>query len=81
MDHLCYMRLLKDVLPSGGEKVLCLFYDIETTQNTRHTDEAQLHVTNLVSLQQYCSRCEDEENVGDCVRCGRCRNYVILMRQ
>jgi len=65
------MRRLKDALPPAGEKVLYVFYDFETTQNTEYTDEANLHVHNSVREQQFCSRCEDEEDVVDYVRCGR----------
>jgi len=64
------MRPLKDTLPAASDKVLYVFYDIETTQNTEYADESKLHVPNLVSAQQFCSRCEDVED-GDCVRCGR----------
>ena len=71
MDYLCCMILLKDALPSAGEKVLYGFYDFETTQNTRYMGEAKLHVTNLVSVQQFCCKCEDVEDGGDCVRCGK----------
>ena len=51
------MRPLKDeALPSDG--VLYVFYDFETTQNTRYSDSgATLHVPNLVYLQQFCLRC------------------------
>ena len=65
------MRLLKDALPPAGDKVLYVFYDFETTQNTRYTDAAKLHVPNLVYEKQFCSRCEDEEDGVDCVRYGR----------
>jgi hypothetical protein len=49
------MQPLKDEsLPSDG--VLYVFYDFETTQNTRYSDGvATLHVPNLVCLQQFCS--------------------------
>jgi len=46
-----YMRLLKDVLPIAGDKVLNIFYDFETTQNTRYSDKATLNVPDLVCLQ------------------------------
>jgi len=36
---LCYMRPLKNVLPAC-DKVLYVFYDFETTQNTRFSDRA-----------------------------------------
>ena len=64
------MRLLKDALPSAGDKVLYVFYDFETSQNTEHLDEAKLQLHNLVCVQQFCSRCEDAENACGCVRCG-----------
>jgi len=64
------MRPLKDTLPAASDKVLYVFYDIETTQNTEYADESKLHVPNLVCAQQFCSRCEDEED-GDYARCGR----------
>ena len=64
------MRLLKDALPHYSDKVLYVFYDFETTQNTEYTDSAKLQVPNLVCVQQFSSRCEDVED-GDCVRCGK----------
>ena len=63
------MRPLKDALPSGGERVLYVFYDFKTTQNTRYSDKATIHVPNLVCVQQFCSQCEGVEDCGDCVRC------------
>ena len=33
VGHLCYMRLLKDVLPDASDEVLYVFYNFETTQN------------------------------------------------
>jgi len=64
------MRPLKNVLPAG-DRVLYVFYDIETTQDTRYSETATLHIPNLLCLQQYCSKCEDVEDVGrDCVQCG-----------
>ena len=74
MLYLCYMRPLKDALPSAGDNVLYVFYDFESTQNTTYKVEAQIHVTYFVGVQQFCTRCEDEEDVVDCVRCGRRRN-------
>ena len=71
VGHLCYMRPLKDVLPSVGDKVLYVFCDLETTQNTRYSDKSTLHVPDLVCVQQFCSQCEDAEDGGDCVRCGQ----------
>ena len=38
------MRPLKDTLPAASDKVLYVFYDIETTQSTEYADESKLHV-------------------------------------
>ena len=47
------MRPLKDEAPPS-DGVLYVFYDFETTQNTRFSDgDATLHVPNLVCLQQF----------------------------
>ena len=56
--HLCYMRPLKDVLPYASDKILYVFYDFETTQNTKYSEKATLHVPDLVCVQQFCSQCE-----------------------
>jgi len=56
VGHLCFMRQLKDE-SHADDGVLYVFYDFETTQNTRHWDTAIVHVPNLVCLQQFCSRC------------------------
>ena len=71
VGHLCYMRPLKDVVPDASDKVLYVFYDFETTQTTKYSDTATLHVPDLVCIQQFCSQCEDAENCGECVRCGQ----------
>jgi len=49
--HLCYMRSLKDALPSAGDRVLYVIYDFEATLNTRYSDKATIHVPNLVCVQ------------------------------
>ncbi len=64
------MQPLKNVLPSS-DGVLYVFYDFETTQNTRYCDTAKEHVPNLVCIQQFCSRCEGIEDCErECERCG-----------
>jgi len=55
--HLCYMAPLAKKLPKS-DNVLFVFYDFETTQDTRISDSATLHVPNLVCLQHFCSRNE-----------------------
>jgi len=64
------MSQLKNVLPVG-DRVLYVFYDFETTHNTRYLETATVKIPNIVCLQQICSRCEDvEDDEHDCVQCG-----------
>ena len=71
IGHLCYMATLKNELPRS-DNVLFVFYDFETTQDTKVTESATLHVPKLVCLQEYCSRCEMLPELDeDCERCGR----------
>ena len=67
VGHLCYMKPLKD----ASDKVLYVLYGFETTQNTKNSDKATLHVPDHVCVQQFCSKCEDAENCGECLRCGQ----------
>ena len=63
------MQPLKTVLPPS-DGVLYVFYDFETTRNTRNSETAKEHVPNVVWIQQFCSRCE---GIDDCERgCERC---------
>jgi hypothetical protein len=58
-------------MPSS-DKVLYEFYDFETTQNTKVTENATVHVPNLVCAQQFCTLCEEEPSFDqDCDRCGK----------
>ena len=68
--HLCFMRPLKNAMPAA-DKMLYVFYDFETTQNTRYSETATLHIPILICLQQYFWKCENVEDVErDCVQCG-----------
>ena len=65
------MKPLANELPRS-DNVLFLFYDFETTQETRFTDSATEHVPNLVCVQQFCSLCEAIVKIDeDCERCGK----------
>ena len=55
------MRTLSNVLPVS-DRILFVFYDFETTQDTENSDSASVHVPNLVSL-QFCSRCENIQDI------------------
>ena len=47
LDHLCYMRPMKDALPTAGEKVHYVFDDFGTTQNKGYADKATLQYLTL----------------------------------
>jgi len=70
VDHLCYLRPMKDTLPTAGDKVFYVFYDFETIQTTRYADKATLHAPNFVCVQQFCAQAGKVED-GYCVRCGK----------
>jgi len=59
IGHLCYMRHLKDVVPSSGDKVLYVFYDFETTENKIVSDKDTLNVPELVWVHKFCLHCEN----------------------
>ena len=69
--HLCFMRTLRNVLPTS-DTVLFVFYDFETTLDTKYSYSATVQVPNLVCLQQFCSKCEKVQDISiDCEQCGR----------
>jgi len=71
INHLCYMQPLKNEVPSA-HNVLFVFYDFETSQDTKISETAKLHVTILVCLQQFCTACEMQDDYEqDCERCGK----------
>jgi hypothetical protein len=70
IGHLCFMAPLQNK-PRSIHNVLFVFYDFETTQDTRYTQSAKRHVPNLVCIQQFCAMCENEPDANvDCERCG-----------
>ena len=72
------MKPLANELPRSCN-VLFVFYDFETAQDTKISDSAIVHIPNLVCLQQFCSLCEMQSDIGvDCERCGK-RKIPFLM--
>lgn len=69
--HSCNTRTLKNVL-SVSNRVLHLFYDFETIQNTKYSDRATLHVPNLDFVQQFSFQLRER---------GRCRVRLRVMWQ
>jgi hypothetical protein len=68
------MKPLKNEVPRSDD-VLFVFYDFETTQDTKFADMATLHVPNLVCLQQFYARCENQPVIdADSLRCGKRRH-------
>ena len=56
----------------GSDNVLFVFYDFETTQETKISDSATDHNPNLVCLQQFYSDCEMQPDIHvDCEHCGK----------
>jgi hypothetical protein len=54
------------------DKVLYVFYDFETAQDTKCGDASYEHVPNLVCVQQSCAVWEDDPDMDvDCRRCGK----------
>ena len=49
IGYLCYVRPMKDVSPPNANKVLYVFYDIETTSYKINSVTAKSHMPNLVS--------------------------------
>jgi hypothetical protein len=55
-----------------SDKVLFLFYDFETTQNTKRTNTSFENVPNLLCVHQFCAVCEEDDDVEvDSRRCGK----------
>ena len=75
-NHLCYMQPLKNELRSSDD-VLFVFYDFDTTQDTKFNESATLLVPILVCLQQFCTACEMQDEWGNCARCGRRRHSFL----
>jgi hypothetical protein len=68
------MQPLKNELPRS-DNVLFVFYDFETTQDTKFSENATEHISNLVCVQQFCSVCEMQDDIErDCERCGKRRH-------
>ena len=61
VGHLCFMRPLEN-MSTSSEHLLYLFFDFETTRDTKRSDKSNEHVRNLVCLQQFFSKCD---NVSD----------------
>jgi len=59
VGHLCYMRPLKDILPTNAYKVLYVFYDFQTTQNKKYSVTAKAYVHKLLCVQRFCASCKD----------------------
>jgi len=62
IGHFCFMQPLKNELPRGYD-VLYVFYDFETTQDTKFSENATQHIPILVCIQQYCAICEMQDDI------------------
>jgi len=69
--RLRYIRIQKDALSSASDKQFTSFMISKLPKIIGKRDDANLHLHNLVYVQEFCSRCVDEESEGDFVLCGR----------
>jgi hypothetical protein len=70
----CFMQPSKNELPRS-DNVLFVFYDFETTQDTKFSENATEHIPNLVCVQQFCSLYKMQGDIDiDCERCGKRRH-------
>jgi hypothetical protein len=53
------------------DKVLCVFYDFVTIQDTPYSDIATVHVPKLVCVHQFCTRSKNEPDIEYCEQCGK----------
>jgi len=68
------MKPLKNELPRSDD-ALFVFYDFETTQDTKVSDKTNVHIPMLVCLQQFCTACEMQDDIHvNCERCCRRRH-------
>jgi hypothetical protein len=71
------MKRLSNELPRSGN-VLFVFYDFETTQDTKIFYSATEHIRNLVCLRQFFSLCEMQPDIeAGCTRCGK-RKHALF---
>ena len=63
--------------PATGIHVLCVFYDFGTKQYIKHSDEASVHISNLVCLQQFSLKCEKVQDIEYYVQGGK-RKHSFL---
>ena len=64
IGHLCYKATLKNEFPRS-DNVLFVFYEFESTQDTKVSHSATLHVPNLVCLQQFCTQCDTSADIDE----------------
>ena len=71
IGHKCYISPLSDRAPRS-DRVLFLFYNVETTHNAKCTDTSFKHVPNLLCVQKFSAVCEDDADMDvKYQRCGK----------
>ena len=74
IGHFYFMQPLKNELPCSDD-TLFVFYDFETTQDTKFSETANEHIPILACAQHFCSVCEMQGDIEiDCARCVRRRH-------
>ena len=71
-----FYAAIKERLPHSDD-VLFVFYDFETTQDTKFSETANKRIPILACVQHFCSVCEMQGDIEmDCARCGRRRHSL-----
>ena len=70
---ICFILPLKNELPHSDD--VLFFYNFETRQDTKFSENATEHIPILACAQQFCTACEMQDDIEmDCDRCGRRRH-------
>lgn len=72
-EHYCYIQ--PNTASPKLEKILYVFYDLETQQD-KNMYEIREHIPNLCVFEQRCSECIDQINISICIKCGERRKVL-----
>lgn len=73
--HLCFMKKDKKTNPPSAEKIMFVYWDTETSQDTlineQNVQNGTRHIVNLLVSQSQCNNCSDVTDVNHvCQLCG-----------
>lgn len=79
LNHLCFMRPIREKICQSGARILFVFFDLESQQSLSlaGNETVKVHVPNLCVVQQSCSVCMDNNDLSaNCTTCGQ-REYIF----